>query len=356
MNSDFELSPSFWKGKRVFLTGHTGFKGAWLTLLLVRMGAEVVGYSLKDETSELYTSLELDGAIDSRYGDIRDFPHFSKTVLDSGADIFLHLAAQALVRRSYDQPIETYATNVMGTVHALESFRLSESLRSCVVVTTDKCYEDRQWAWGYRETDNLGGYDPYSNSKACAELVTSSYRKSFLAPSGKLVATARAGNVIGGGDWSKDRIVPDMINSFSAYKTLELRSPNAVRPWQHVLDPLRGYLMLAQKLYQGEAAFVDGWNFGPSVQDVCSVKDLVDRSAKIWGEPVDVRVHASDKHETHFLSLSSEKANRQLGWYPKLDLEGAIEWTVSWYQDVHRGRASARAMTERHIDSYLELI
>ena len=258
------VDPGFWAGKRVFLTGHTGFKGSWLSLWLQTMGAKVTGFALAPPTSpSLFEAARVADGMTSIIGDIRDAAALKDALVAADSEIVLHMAAQPLVRASYDDPVGTYATNVMGTVHLLEAVRAAASVRACVVVTTDKCYENREWAWGYREDEPMGGFDPYSNSKGCSELVTSAYRRSFFQHSGIALGSARAGNVIGGGDWAADRLVPDILRAFEQNKPVVIRNPNATRPWQHVLEPLSGYLVLAERLYNDGQAFAEGWNFGP---------------------------------------------------------------------------------------------
>jgi CDP-glucose 4,6-dehydratase len=284
------MSDSFWTGKRVFLTGHTGFKGGWLGLWLQKRGAVVTGYSLDPTTTpSLYDLTATASSMRSVIADIRDLDRLRNAMLECAPDVVFHLAAQPLVRRSYGDPVETYSTNVMGTVHVLEAIRSCSSVRSAVVVTSDKCYENREWQWGYRENEPMGGYDPYSNSKGCAELVSASYRSSFFNQAhhkehGVALATARAGNVIGGGDWSGDRLVPDLLRAFGEGRTADIRNPHAVRPWQHVLEPLHGYMMLAEKLFVQGPAWAEAWNFGPNDSDARPVSWIADRLAGIWGD------------------------------------------------------------------------
>jgi len=329
------VDPIFWKGKNVFLTGHTGFKGGWLSLWLSSMGARVTGYALAPNTSpNLFDVLAVDSLIEkSHIADIRDLARLQKAMHEARPDIVIHMAAQPLVRYSYVNPVETYATNVMGTVHVLEGTRGIDTVCATVVVTTDKCYENKEWAWGYRENEPMGGFDPYSNSKGCAELVTSAYRQSYFSgPSSKnKVASARAGNVIGGGDWSEARLIPDAIKAFETNKTLMIRNPLATRPWQHVLEPLSGYLILAQALHEQGSAFTSSWNFGPRDEDNRSVQEVVDLLISSWGEAAQWEKEGSEQpHEANLLKLDCSKARAKLGWIPKWDLETATQKIVQW--------------------------
>jgi len=335
---------SFWQGKTVFLTGHTGFKGGWLSLWLHALGAKVIGYGLPPCTQpSLFDLAHIDSHIKSHIADVRDAANLKAAVLESAPDIIFHLAAQPLVRYSYDNPIETYATNVMGTVNMLEAMRASNTAKVLVNITTDKCYENKEWHWGYRETDALGGYDPYSSSKACAEIATASYRSSYFNPKawdqhGKAIATVRAGNVFGGGDWSQDRLVPDMVRALLSGNKPLIRNPHAKRPWQHVLEPLYGYLMLAEKMWDSPT-FADSWNFGP-VDDGCkSVGWLANQFCREWGSQ-ETWVHTADEslHEASFLKLDISKANSKLGWYPQLTLSKGLELTAAWYKEWVQGK------------------
>jgi CDP-glucose 4,6-dehydratase len=352
------MAMSFWKGKRVFLTGHTGFKGSWLSLWLQGRGAKVRGYALESATSpNLFATASVAGGMDSCIGDIRDYTRIHGEMADFKPEIAFHLAAQPLVRYSYGNPLETYSVNVMGTANFLEAARTCKSIRSIVVITTDKCYENKEWPWPYRENDRLGGYDPYSNSKACAELVVSAFRDSYFNPKqfsshGVGVASARAGNVIGGGDWSADRLIPDIVRAFSARTPVRIRNPYAIRPWQHVLEPLNGYLMLAEALYQKGESFSGGWNFGPLATDAMPVGEIVDRMAKLWGEDaswqVDEGLHA---HEANTLKLDCTKATEQLDWKPLLNIEEALALTFAWYEAWFK-KSDERAVTLRQIEDY----
>ena len=348
------IHPALWQGRRVFLTGHTGFKGAWATCLLRRLGAEVHGYALAPEAESLFNAARLADDIDHAIADIRD-PDALATALDRARpSVVIHMAAQALVRRSYADPVETYATNVMGTVHLLEAVRACPSVEAVVIVTSDKCYANNGWLWGYRENDALGGHDPYSSSKACAELVTDAYRRSFFSAAGApRVASARAGNVIGGGDWAEDRIVPDAIRAFRRGVPLQVRNPAATRPWQHVLDPLLGYLTLAEHLLAGASGPAEAFNFGPSpVRDV-PVAEIVDRLVALWGPGARWQQDPdSHPHEAAMLTLDLAKAAKRLGWRPVIDLDRALAMTVAWYKDSCEG-ADIRQRTIEQIDSVL---
>ncbi len=331
---------NFWKNKKVLLTGHTGFKGGWLALWLSEMGAKVWGLSLSPDTEPaLFRVAGVESAsILSQFGDIRDRDLVRAAMIESNPDLVFHLAAQPLVRNSYQNPVETYQTNVMGTVHVLDALRHVNNVRAVVVVTTDKCYENDENLRAYEETDRMGGHDPYSSSKGCAELVTTAYRRSFFSPAtyrdhGVAIATARAGNVIGGGDWSSDRLIPDGIRAFEAGLPLVIRNPGAIRPWQHVLDPLAGYLMLGQALYEIGEPFGGAWNFGPGSEGEKSVAVLADALTNLWGHGAtwqhDAAIHP---HEATFLKLNCKKARDELNWMPKLPLMKALECTVDWYR------------------------
>ena len=343
----------FWSGKRVFITGHTGFKGSWLALMLDALGAEVYGYSLAPASPSLYEAAGLVGRFGEIFADIRDGRELREELCGFAPDVVFHLAAQPLVRASYRDPVATYETNVMGTVNLLEAVRCSPSVRSCVVVTTDKCYQDMEWEWGYRETDHLGGADPYSSSKACAELVAAAWRSSYLSADGVRVATARAGNVIGGGDYAEDRLVPDVMRAFANGDAPRLRSPRAVRPWQHVLDPLNGYLTLARRLYGGDESVACGWNFGPPADGSECVENVVKRIAGLWGGALYEIAEDHRLHESQTLRLDSGRALQILNWRPVLALSEAIGWTVEWYARVADG-ASALALTEEQIRRFAD--
>lgn len=350
---------SFWNNKKVFLTGHTGFKGSWLTLWLLKMGAQVTGYSLEPSTSpSLFKLANLDKDMNSIIDDVRNPESVEKALRDSKAEIIIHMAAQPLVRYSYENPIETYMTNVMGTVHVLEAARKVGNIAAIVNVTTDKCYDNKEWVWGYRENDRLGGYDPYSNSKACAEFVTSAYRQSFfnlneIAKHGTGLASARAGNVIGGGDWSADRLLPDIFKALSKQQTVKIRSPKSVRPWQHVLEPLSGYLVLVQKIYEDKKKFSNAYNFGPNTNDTQDVKSIVSHIVSLWGPNAKYEVsNAIGPHEATLLKLDCSKAFEELNWSPRWSLSEALPGIVNWYKQVYDDNAKAKTITLNQIELY----
>lgn len=324
----------FWRGKRVLVTGHTGFKGSWLCLWLQSMKAEVCGLAHAPATQpDLFSVARVGDGMTSQVGDIRDYATVLATMQAFRPDIVLHMAAQPLVRRSYQAPVETYATNVMGTVHVLEAARQLGSVRAVVNVTTDKCYENREWIWGYREDEPLGGYDPYSSSKGCSELATSAFRRSFFAKTDTAVASARAGNVIGGGDWAEDRLIPDILKAFERGAPVVIRNPAATRPWQHVLEPLSGYLLLAQRLYNEGQRFAEGWNFGPAQEDARPVQWIVERMTDTWGRGASWQLDpTAQPHEAGFLMLDSTKARSRLGWRPRWPLATALEQIVGWHR------------------------
>lgn len=339
------MSNSFWSGRRVFLTGHTGFKGGWLALWLAKQGAVVTGYALAPAHEPSLHSLTASGSVDSIIDDIRDLERLRGAMKACAPEVVFHLAAQPLVRRSYADPVETYSTNVMGTVNLLESVRMTSSVRSVVVVTSDKCYENREWPWGYRENEPMGGYDPYSNSKGCAELISSSYRSSFFntdrySQHGVALATARAGNVIGGGDWSADRLVPDLLRAFIDRRAATIRNPAAIRPWQHVLEPLKGYMMLAEKLHTDGPAWAEAWNFGPNDTDARPVSWIADQLASLWGSGAQWRneAEAEPPHEANWLKLDCSKARQTLGWVPRWDLRKSLAAIVDWQTAWSEGR------------------
>jgi CDP-glucose 4,6-dehydratase len=347
------VCPEFWRGKRVFLTGHTGFKGSWLSLWLQSMGAQVCGFALNPPTTpSLFTEAGVAAGMQSVIGDIRDLASVSDAMSAFKPEIVIHMAAQPLVRLSYAEPVETYATNVMGTVHVLEAVRRAGSVRAVVNVTTDKCYENNEWVWGYRENEPMGGYDPYSNSKGCAELVTSAYRRSFLDAEGIALASARAGNVIGGGDWAVDRLVPDILRAFERAQPVVIRNPHATRPWQHVLEPLSGYLMLAEKLHAEGAAYAEGWNFGPEDNDAKPVQWIVEHMVKRWGNDATWQLDGDNHpHEARYLKLDCSKAKARLAWYPRWTLPQALENIVTWHQ-AWIARDDVRALCIQQIQHY----
>jgi len=350
---------NFYKGKRIFLTGHTGFKGSWLSLWLQAMGAEVTGYSLNPPTDpSLFEMANVAKGMKSIIGDVRDFAALSGAMNEAQPEIVIHMAAQPLVRDSYKIPVETYAINVMGTVHLLESVRHCASVKAVVNVTTDKCYGNKEWVWGYRENEPMGGYDPYSNSKGCSELVTASYRNSFFNPNdyGKTHSVAlgsgRAGNVIGGGDWATDRLIPDIIRSFLKKEPVLIRSPYAIRPWQHVLEPLSGYLVLGRKLYEEGAAFAEGWNFGPDDSDAKPVEWILNRICSQWGDGASFTVDKNPQpHEATYLKLDCSKAKSRLEWHPKWNLETALDKIIEWTK-VYEDGGDIRAVTLKQIEEY----
>jgi CDP-glucose 4,6-dehydratase len=328
------VDPAFWAGKRVFLTGHTGFKGSWMALWLQRMGAEVTGFSLAPPTTPaLFDVARVADGMMSIIGDIRDREMLEQALVSADPEIVIHMAAQPLVRASYDDPVGTYATNVMGTVHLLEAVRKASSVRACVVVTTDKCYENREWPWGYREDEAMGGYDPYSNSKGCAELVTSAYRRSFFKDGKTALASGRAGNVIGGGDWADDRLVPDILRAVATGEPVSIRNPISIRPWQHVLEPVGGYLMLAQALWSTPETAAEAWNFGPRDDDAQPVQWIVERMCDAWGDGA-TWLHDENvqPHEARYLKLDISKARAGLRWTPRWSLAQALESIVAWHR------------------------
>ncbi|ADL56841.1 CDP-glucose 4,6-dehydratase [Gallionella capsiferriformans] len=352
------MNADFWRGKRVLLTGHTGFKGSWLSLWLQSMGAQVVGFALAPPTKpSLFEVAGIEQGMTSIIGDIRDLVHLRSVLTEHQPEIVIHMAAQPLVRYSYIEPVETYSTNVMGVVNLLEAVRSTRSVKAVVNVTTDKCYENREWAWGYRENEAMGGYDPYSSSKGCAELVTAAYRNSYFHPAkyhehGVAIASARAGNVIGGGDWAEDRLIPDIMRAITEGRAVNIRNPHAIRPWQHVLEPLSGYLLLAQKLYEDGAAFAEGWNFGPNDEDAKPVQWIVERLTQSWGEGASWVVDGGEHpHEAHYLKLDCSKAKGQLNWHPRWHLDEALVKIVDWHQ-AYRDEKDMREITLQQISAY----
>lgn len=353
---DLEMKVAFWRGKRVFLTGHTGFKGSWLSLWLQHMGADTIGYALESPSSPSFFDVAMvaDGMTSLR-GDIRNLDDLSNALEKYQPEIVIHMAAQSLVRLSYREPVETYATNVMGSVHLLEAVRHCPSVQAVVMVTSDKCYENREWPWGYRECETMGGHDPYSNSKGCSELVTSAYRRSFFGAGGHLarVASARAGNVIGGGDWALDRLIPDMVRATEQGQPVSVRNPDAIRPWQHVLEPLSGYLTLAERLYEGDSSVCEGWNFGPRDDEAKPVRWIAERFTRLWGDGASwVQDHGNHPHEAHYLKLDCSKARAALGWTPRWSLEQALTHVVSWHR-AHQQGTDMRRISLNQIDSYI---
>ena len=352
------LFENVYKGRKVLITGHTGFKGSWLCLLLNKLGADVSGYALDPPTvPSLFNEAKIDELCNSYIGDIRDYPNLLKVIQDVQPEIVIHMAAQPLVRESYRIPIETYAVNVMGTVHLLEACRHTKSVKAIVNITTDKCYENREWHWGYRENEPMGGYDPYSNSKGCSELVTSSFRSSFFNPKeyqkhGVALASARAGNVIGGGDWADDRLIPDFIRAISKGEVVKIRSPYAIRPWQHVLEPLSGYLALCEKLFIAGPAFAEGWNFGPDDKDAQNVEWITKTICDLWGEGASFEIDTNPQpHEANYLKLDCSKSKAELGWIPKWNIETTLKSIVDWNKSYFAGK-NVRTVSERQIEDY----
>lgn len=347
---------NIYQNKNVLLTGHTGFKGSWLALWLAQMGANVTGFALLPHTDPNHFSL-LDCEQNSIIGDIRDFDLIQQVFKDQNPDIIFHLAAQAVVRRSYREPLETLASNIMGTANVLQAARACGSLRATVIITSDKCYENHEWSWGYREIDALGGYDPYSASKGCAEIVTACWRNSFFNPDdyGKshetLIASARAGNVIGGGDWAADRLIPDIMRAVSQNEKVKIRNPHATRPWQHVLEPLSGYLLLGQRLLEGRKEFAEAWNFGPAEQENLSVGEIVEQIREMWPR-LDYEIHqiSSQPHETDLLRLDCSKARIQLKWFPVWTGKETIEKTVEWYRTYYE---SGKVQSMDNLDIFI---
>ena len=359
------MNPSFWSSKKVFITGHTGFKGSWLSLWLQQLGAEVTGYALPPPTNpSLFEFVKVRQGITSIVGDIRDGTQLTNVMQQAKPDIVIHLAAQPLVRRSYADPVETYSTNVMGTVHLLEAVRQTTSVRAIVNVTTDKCYENKEWVWGYRENEPMGGFDPYSNSKGCAELVTAAYRNSFFnnesySEHQVALATARAGNVIGGGDWADDRLIPDVMRAIESGQSVNIRNPQATRPWQHVLEPLSGYLTLAEKLYTEGPAFADAFNFGPAEEDAKPVQWIVEQLTQSWGDGACWHLDAgTHPHEAHYLKLDCSKARVMLGWEPHWNLTQALEAIIIWHKahSANQNSSEMRSLCLQQIKEYSQTI
>lgn len=348
----------FWSGKRVLVTGHTGFKGSWLSLWLQEMGADVFGYSLSAPTEpSLFVEADVANGMTSIEGDIRNLGAMSAAVATARPEIVLHLAAQPLVRYSYDNPIETFDTNVMGTANLLEAIRQTGGTKAVVCITTDKCYENNEWEWGYRENEPMGGYDPYSSSKGCAELLINAYRRSYFgADSETSVASARAGNVIGGGDWAGDRLIPDIMRAMMKNESVVIRNPNSIRPWQHVIEPLSGYLTLAETLYNDGDENAEGWNLGPKDDDAKPVGWIVERVTTAWGDNASWTLDGHDHpHEAQYLKLDISKAAARLGYVPRLDLGVALDWTTAWYKSFQAGE-NMRSVTRQQIAQFEGII
>jgi CDP-glucose 4,6-dehydratase len=348
------MNSLFWRGKKVFITGHTGFKGSWLSLWLHELGAKITGYSLNPPTTpSLFELCDLSELVNSVIADIREKDQLAEAVLAAGPEIVIHMAAQPLVRESYKSPVETYEINVMGTINLFEAVRRCKDVKAVINVTTDKCYENKEWLWGYRENEPLGGYDPYSNSKSCSELATAAYRNSFFNPSdyanhGVALASARAGNVIGGGDWAADRLIPDCIRAILKGEKIVIRNPIAIRPWQHVLEPLSGYLLLAKKLYEDGPKYAEGWNFGPDDQDAKPVEWIVDTMCKKWGQGASYEIDKGEHpHEARYLKLDCSKAKAELGWAPRWSLEKAIDTIIEWTKAYNKNKDLREACLEQ---------
>ncbi len=354
------MSRTFWKDKKVLITGHTGFKGSWLSLWLQGLGADVLGYALPPPTEpSLFKVANVADGMTSIIGDVRDLEHLQAVITEHRPEVIIHMAAQPLVRYSYENPIETYGTNVMGTANVLEAVRQSDSARVVVCITSDKCYDNKEWLWGYRENEPMGGHDPYSSSKGCAELVIAAYRNSYFSadePECRTVAlaSARAGNVIGGGDWAQDRLVPDIMQAILANRPVIIRYPHAIRPWQHVLEPLSGYLSLAEMLWEQGPEFAQAWNLGPSDEDAKPVSWVAEKLTTLWGENARWELdapQAQHPHEAAYLKLDCSKAKSLLKWSPKLDLPTTLEWIVEWYRGYQHNQ-NMRHLTEAQIARY----
>ncbi|MCB2359373.1 CDP-glucose 4,6-dehydratase [Clostridium estertheticum] len=348
---------TFWCGKKVLVTGHTGFKGSWLCLWLQKLGAEVIGYALEAPTvPNLFKVAQVEENMMSIIDDIRNKDRLVSVLKKYKPDIVFHLAAQSLVRKSYANPVETFETNVMGTVNLLDAIRFSESIRVVVNITSDKCYDNKEWSWGYREIDSMGGYDPYSCSKGCSELVTNSFRQSYFKGKDIHLASARAGNVIGGGDWAEDRLVPDIIKSLIKIEPVSIRNPFAVRPWQHVLEPLNGYMMLAEAMWQHGEKYSEPWNFGPDDDHVITVGELTNKLSSLWKENLEIKKDIRKQpHEATLLKLDCSKAKLNLGWYPKLNLEDTLIWTTDWYKEFTWKSEGMKEVTIKQIEAYDKL-
>ncbi len=356
------MNTSFWKGKKVLITGHTGFKGSWLSIWLQELGAKVIGVALDPPTNpSLYEQAQVAKGMISLRGNIRDIARMKSIFMEYKPEIVFHLAAQPLVRYSYREPVETYETNVMGTLHILEAIRACGSVRSALMITTDKCYENKEWVWGYRENEPMGGFDPYSSSKGCAELLISSYRNSYFPKTGAdfnqtAIASARAGNVIGGGDWAEDRLIPDVIRAFESDEVVVIRNPNSIRPWQHVLEPLSGYLLLAEKLYEEGMEWAEGWNFGPADEDAMPVEWIVNNLKEQWGKGASWKIDEDEHpHEANYLKLDCSKARGRLRWKPVWSLTEALNRIVDWHKGV-KGTDTPLVLCRKQISEYMNSI
>jgi CDP-glucose 4,6-dehydratase len=357
------VNKNFWNGKRVFITGHTGFKGTWLSLWLKLLEAEVIGYSASIPTNpSLFELTQAATNLTHIQGDVRDLDCLKNNLQKHQPDIVIHMAAQALVRHSYKNPIETFSTNVMGTANILEATRSAKGIRGVVIVTSDKCYENKEHGIEFHEGDPMGGFDPYSSSKGCAELITSAFRNSFFntashSEHGVAIASVRAGNIIGGGDWAEDRLIPDIIRAFLVGNTVHIRNPHAVRPWQFVLEPLRGYLTVAEKLYEVGSGYDRAWNFGPSENSAVPVSWIVEKVAKLWDGGARWEYdNGPHPHEASLLRLDCSMAKNELGWTPLITIEQALEWTTKWYMEYKKNPATVKNITEKQINEYIELV
>lgn len=350
------INSSFWRGKRVFLTGHTGFKGTWMTLLLASLGAKTTGYSLPAPTSpNMYELVGADKYINSIIADIRDFDKLKQELARAEPDIVIHMAAQPLVRLSYEQPLETFSTNIMGTAHVLEAVRAARCCKAALIVTSDKCYRNNEWYWGYREDEAMGGHDPYSASKGCAELLTAALRDSFFSQAGTCaVASARAGNVIGGGDWAQDRLIPDIIRAIENNSTVHIRRPDSIRPWQFVLEPVSAYLMLCEDLVTHGKNHAQAWNFGPNSSDEQPVQNLISEFSRLWGQDFkwQLDVAKENPHEAGYLRLDCSKAKHKLGYTPRWDLAKALQESVAWYKTYFQNKAKLHDLSLAQIEAF----
>lgn len=349
------MNIDFWRGRKVFVTGHTGFKGGWLSLWLQELGAEIMGFSLPPPTTpNFFEVASIGSGMTTIIGDIRDVNSLRQAVKSFEPEIIFHLAAQSLVIKSYADPIDTYSTNVMGTLNLFEAARSCDSVKSIINVTSDKCYENKEWDWGYRESDPMGGYDPYSNSKGCAELLTSAYRNSFFSKQGVALASVRAGNVIGGGDWAEDRLIPDLLRAVSSGQPMIVRNPQSIRPWQHVLEPLAGYIALSESLHTSGNIYADGWNFGPNDEDVKTVGWIINHLSNELGGQIECAYsEGSHVHEANYLKLDCSKAKNHLNWKPRWSIQGALENIVDWHREFIGG-GDMKQFSIGQINKYME--